>query len=218
VEITWLGYSCTRLRGRETSVLTDPLIPADRTAAQAMTADIVTISHSHPNHSSTKELPGKFRVLQGAGEYEIGGVFIQAVPAFHDAKGGKERGKNIIFRIDIDDLAVCHLGDLGHTLSSSQVEAIGTVHILLIPVGGHTTIDAAQAAEVASTLQPRIVIPMHYNNGAPGVGGLESVDRFCKEMGATGLKPQARANVTRTNLPAETQVLLLEQVTKGGTR
>jgi L-ascorbate metabolism protein UlaG (beta-lactamase superfamily) len=183
-----------------------------------MSAEIVTISHNHPNHSATKDLPGKFHVLKGPGEYEIGGVFIQAVSSFHDAKGGKERGKNIIFRIDIDDLAVCHLGDLGHTLSSSQVAAIGTVHILLIPVGGTTTIDAAQAAEVTSALQPRLVIPMHYNNGTPGVGGLESVDRFCKEMGATGLKPQTRANVTRTNLPAETQVLLLEQVTKGGAR
>jgi len=218
LEISWLGYAYFRLRGKEATILNDPFASNNVPASQRLTADIVTISHPHPNHNATGGLTGEYRLLEGPGEYEISGVFIQGVPTFHDEHGGKERGKNVVFRLDIDELAVCHLGDLGHILTSAQVEQIGNVDVLLVPVGGHTTINATQAAEVASLLQPRLVIPMHYNTGTPGTEALDPVDRFCKEMGATSLKPQPRVNVSRTNLPADMQVMLLEQSARGGAR
>jgi len=213
-----MGSACFRLRGKEAAIVTDPLFLGNNSVVPPLTADIVTISHHDPNHSHRESLTGNYHVLDGPGEYEIAGVFIAGVPTYHDSEGGKKRGKNVVFRLDIDDLSICHLGDLGHVPTSSQIETIGNVDILLVPVGGHTTIDATQAAEVASLLQPRLVIPMHYNNGAPGSDHLDTVERFCKEMGATSVKPQARANVTRNNLPADMQVMLFEQSTKGGGR
>lgn len=218
MEISWYGVACFRLRGKEATVVNDPPTPRNGAGAPKLSADVVTVSHQHAGHNYTAAISGEYRLLDGPGEYEVAGVFIQGVPSFHDEHQGKDRGKNVIFRLDLDDVSVCHLGDLGHTLSSGQAEAIGTVDVLLIPVGGKTTINGAQAAEVASLLEPRIVIPMHYNNGAPGASELETVDRFCKEMGAVGVKPQPRINVTRSNLPAMTQVVLLEQSTRGGAR
>ncbi len=218
MEITWLGTACFRLRGKEATIVNDPPTPQKGAAAAKLTADVVTVSHQHADHNYTDAISGEYRMLDGPGEYEVAGVFIQGVPSFHDDRQGKDRGKDVIFRFDVDDISVCHLGDLGHTLSSGQAEAIGTVDVLLIPVGGRTTINGAQAAEVASLLEPRIVIPMHYNTGAPGTEDFETVDRFCKEMGAAAVKPQPRVNVTRSNLPANTQVVLLEQSTRGGAR
>lgn len=218
MEITWLGSACFRLRGKEAAIINDPPTPRNGAAGAKLTADVVTVSHQHAGHNYTAVVSGDYRLLDGPGEYEVAGIFIQGVPSYHDELQGKDRGKNVIFRFDLDDVSVCHLGDLGHTLSSSQAEAIGTVDVLLVPVGGKSTINGAQAAEVASLLEPRIVIPMHYNNGAPGAEQLETVDRFCKEMGAAAVKPQPRINVTRSNLPANRQVVLLEQSARGGAR
>ena len=156
---------------------------------------------------------GNPRVLRGPGEYEISDVLITGVASFHDSKRGQERGRNTIYVIHMDDLVICHLGDLGHTLQEEQLEEVADADILLIPIGGHNTINATQAAEVISQVEPRIVIPMHYHTEASGSTrpDLEPLDKFCREMGVEAVNPQPKLVVTRSSLPQETQVVVLEQ-------
>jgi L-ascorbate metabolism protein UlaG (beta-lactamase superfamily) len=148
-------------------------------------------------------------VISGPGEYEIKGVFITGIPTFHDRRKGKVRGRNTVFLFEFDDLTICHLGDLGHVPTRSQVEALSEVDVLLIPVGSVTTINAAQAAEVVSLLEPKLVIPMHYKTKALK-SRLETVRKFLKEMGLEKLTPKESLKVTRKNLPEETQIVILD--------
>lgn len=209
MEITWLGHSCFRIRGREATVVTDPCPPSTGYTIGKPTAHIVTISHKHENHSYTKPVAGNPVLLDRPGEYEIEGAFVTGIRTFHDTKKGAERGLNVSFVIEMEDVRVCHLGDLGHTPTPEQVEEISGVGILLVPVGGHTTIDGATAAEIVNILEPAIVIPMHYKT--PAVKDqLDPVDRFLKELGAKDLEPQPKLTITRSSLPHETQVLLLD--------
>jgi L-ascorbate metabolism protein UlaG (beta-lactamase superfamily) len=205
VEVTFFGNSCFRLRGKEVAIVTDPYAPP--TGPAKLDADIVTVSHDHPGHNAVSAVAGEPRVLSGPGEYEIRGVLISGVATFHDAQQGKERGRNTVYVIQLDDLRLCHLGDLGHVLSSEQVDEIGTVDVLFIPARGHV-IDTAKAAEVVSQIEPNILVPMHYDG--PSGDGLESIEKFCHEMGLRQITPQPRLSVTRGGLPQETQVVVLE--------
>jgi L-ascorbate metabolism protein UlaG (beta-lactamase superfamily) len=211
MEITWLGHSCFRLRGKEVTVLTDPFGPQLGYTLGRVSAQIVTVSHDHPGHNNAAAVGGGPRVLRGPGEYEVQDVLVTAVASYHDAERGKRLGRNTIYLLHIDDLAVCHLGDLGHLLTDDQREEIGDVDILLVPVGGKNTINAAQAAEVISQLDPRMIIPMHYATAATEgkVEGLDPVDKFCREMGVEVVEPQPKLAVTRGNLPSEPQVIIL---------
>ncbi|MFQ5875176.1 MAG: MBL fold metallo-hydrolase, partial [Dehalococcoidia bacterium] len=157
MEITWYGHSCFRLRGKAATVVTDPYSGNYGYTLPRIRADIVTISHHHPDHDYARGIKGNPKVIEGPGEYEIRGVFITGIPTFHDRRRGRDRGSNTVFLFDIDDLRVCHLGDLGHVLDQSQVEALGDIDVLLIPVGSVYTINAAQAADVVSLLEPKIV-------------------------------------------------------------
>ncbi|MBC7249538.1 MAG: MBL fold metallo-hydrolase, partial [Anaerolineae bacterium] len=159
-------------------------------------------------HSSVAGVKGKPRVLNGPGEYEIGGVFITGIPTYHDNKKGSERGKNTAFLFEFNGLSICHLGDLGHIPTQSQAETLSQVDVLLIPVGGVTTINAAQAAEVVSLLEPRLVIPMHYKTPALSTK-LAPVSKFLKAMGLGKLPEQESLKITTSTLPEETQVVLL---------
>ena len=216
MELTWFGHSCFRLRGREATVITDPPSTALGYTPGRPQADIVTISHQHPGHNNTEFCTPPCRVISGPGEYEAAGVFITGVAAFHDDQDGKERGKNTIFAIAIDDVTVGHLGDLGHPLSAQLIEALGNVDVLLVPVGGQHTIDAAKAAELVAALEVKLVIPMHYRTAAAHTADLAPVERFLKEMGRAESAPQAKLNITRSSLPAETQVVVLEAVASRG--
>lgn len=209
MEIVWLGHSCFRIRGREATIVTDPCPPATGYAIGKPTADIVTISHRHGNHDYTKAVAGSPVVLDGPGEYEIHGAFITAVPTYHDDQKGSERGRNLAFIVEMEDIRVCHLGDLGHTPTAEQAEEMTGADILLVPVGGGTTIDGAKAAEVVSLLEARLVIPMHYRTEALK-DGLDPPDRFLKEMEVTSLEPQPKLSINRSNIPSETQVVLLD--------
>jgi L-ascorbate metabolism protein UlaG (beta-lactamase superfamily) len=209
MEITWLGHSCFRLRGKEAAVVTDP---CDKTTGYSIgrpQADVVTVSHDHAAHNQTGAVAGTPRVVQGPGEFEISGVLITGIPTFHDAKKGEELGKNVAYVIEIDDVRICHLGDLGHVPTSEQAEELSGVDILLAPVGGGTTLDATAAAETVSLLGPKLVIPMHYKT-ASSKGELQPVDRFLKEMAAGEPERQPKLSVTPSTLPAETKVLVLE--------
>ncbi|MFH1486677.1 MAG: MBL fold metallo-hydrolase [Chloroflexota bacterium] len=209
MEVTWLGHSCFRLKGKEAVLITDPFDTSLGYSLGKPSADIVTVSHPHPNHANVDGVGGTPHPVEGPGEYEISGVFISSIRTFHDDEGGRRLGKNTVYVIEMDDLRVCHLGDLGHVPSSQQVEEISPVDILLVPVGGVTTIGAAEAAETIGLLDPKIVVPMHYRTEAIGLD-LESPERFLKEMGLKELAPQPRLMVTKSNLPEVRQVILLD--------
>ena len=209
MDITWLGHSCFRLRGREVSIVTDPFGRGLGYPPPRLTADIVTVSHDHPNHNfvdAVQLTDKRLRRLDGPGEYEISGAMITGVATYRDKQKGKLHGKNTAYLVGVDDLSICHLGDLGHPLSPEQIEALKDADVLLVPVGGVCTIDAVEAVEVVSQLEPKLVIPMHY--GTPGVQ-LDSADRFCRELGVADLAVQPRLSITPGSLPDETQVVLL---------
>jgi len=213
MEIGWYGHSCFRLseRGMAT-VVTDPY---DNRAigygALKLKADIVTISHDAPGHNNAETVKGSSHVIRGPGEFEIGGVFITGVQtdAAGAAKKGREAPPNILYVFDYDGIAVAHLGDLRRVPSQAEVEALGTVNIALVPVGGGGGLNASTAAEVVSLLEPNLVLPMHYATPEARVP-LESLGKFLKEMGLGKQESQASLKVTRSSLPQEMRVVVLD--------
>ncbi len=196
------------IKGSQATVITDPFPPDLGYSLGKPTASIVTVSHQHPSHSYVQGIGGEPKKVQGPGEYEISGVLIIGVATYHDAEGGSKRGKNTVYLMEVDGISVCHLGDLGHVLTSEQVEEIGNVDVLLLPVGGVSTIDAAMAAEVIRQLEPKAVVPMHYKT--PVINReLDPVEKFLKEMGMELVEPRPKLSLTRTNLPTSTQVFVL---------
>jgi len=213
MDITFLGHSSFKLKGKTASVITDPYNSEVGLKFPKQQADIVTISHFHSDHNAADLVDGEHFLVSGPGEYEIKGIKIVGVNSFHDDKKGAERGKNIIFSFQIDGLRICHLGDLGQKeLGSEQIEEIGSVDILLVPVGGTYTIDASEAAKVAAALEPDIVIPMHYLE--PGLANkLDPADKFLKEMGVESPSIQTKISITKDKLPEEMAVILLQKGT-----
>lgn len=214
MDITYLGHSSFKLRGKLATIVTDPFgstvgIPFPKHTV----ADIVTISHGHEDHNAAGAVEGNPFVVGGPGEYEVKGVGIVGLGVFHDDAGGTKRGKNTIYRIELDGISIVHVGDLGHELDSSQVDSLDGVDILLVPVGGVYTIDAGQAAKVVHEIGPSVVIPMHYNRSGLDqkiFSSLAGVDAFLKEMGKTDVAPQPKFSVTKDKLPEEMQVVVLQ--------
>lgn len=210
MEITWYGHSCFRLTERGLStVVTDPY---DNTIIGyeplKLRADIVTVSHDAPGHNNTGAVKGASHVIGGPGEYEIGGVFITGVQTDSNGKKAVEAPRNTLYVFDYEGLTVAHLGDLRQVPSQAEVEALGTVHVALVPVGGGASLHAAKAAEVVSLLEPNIVIPMHYATKAARLQ-LDSLSKFMKEMGLTAHESVPSLKVTRSGLPDETHVVVL---------
>ncbi|HZT08272.1 MAG TPA: MBL fold metallo-hydrolase [Chloroflexota bacterium] len=207
VELTWIGHSCFRMRGRDATLVTDPCARASGYSVNRVTADVVTISNSHPNHSAVGELAGSPTVLDGPGEYEVQGIIVTGVRT----PAGKAPGtpRNTAYIISVDDITLCHLGDLASIPTTEQIELMKDVNVLLIPVGGHCTIGPSEAVEVISQIEPKLVVPMHYATDVSTVE-LEGVDRFLREMGLTQSEPQPRINVTHSSLPSEPTVVLLQ--------
>ncbi len=210
MNIQWLGHSCFRIEGSRSVVVTDPYSPSLGFLLGDLTANIVTISHQHPGHSYVQGVSGKPRLITSPGEYEISDVFILGVATFHDGERGKQRGKNTAYVIEADGVSIGHLGDLGHVLTAEQAEEIEHVDVLLLPVGGVTTINAPLAAQVVRQLEPKVVIPMHYKTPAMVDWELEPVDRFLKEIGVKEINPQPKLSLTKSNLPTSMQVYLLD--------
>lgn len=207
MEITWLGHGCFRLKGKESVVVMDPCPRSTGYNIGRQQATIVTVSHHHPEHSYLEAVTAQ-RILDAPGEYEIGGVMITGVRTWHDDRRGAQRGPNIVFVVELDEVRVCHLGDLGHVPTQEQTEALSDIDVLLVPVGGHSTIDAALASEVVSLLEPRLVVPMHYATEG-STAKLDRLDTFIKQMGVSP-SPQPKLALTKTTLPSETQVVVLE--------
>jgi len=209
MEISWLGHSCFRIKGSHVTLITDPYSPDLGYSLGKQNARIVTVSHQHPGHNHTAGIGDTVKEVAGPGEYEISGVLIIGMRTFHDDEKGQKRGKNTAYLIQIDEISICHLGDLGHVLTAEQIEELEDIDVLLLPVGGVSTIDAARAAEVVRQLEPKAVIPMHYKTEALK-RELAPVDTFLKEMGIKEIAPQPKLSFNRTNLPASTQVFLLD--------
>jgi L-ascorbate metabolism protein UlaG (beta-lactamase superfamily) len=208
LDVTWLGHGCFRLRGRGAAVVTDPFPPSIGLKLSRLEADLVTVSHEHANHNYTQVVREAYEI-HGPGEYEVAGISVIGVPTYHDAEKGAKRGPNTVYLIEIDDVRICHLGDLGHRLDDSEAEAISSPDVLLVPVGGRSAINAAQAAEVVRQLEPRFVVPMHY--AIPGLKlELDPIDRFLKEMGVTASEPQPKLSVQASSGEYETKVVVLE--------
>ena len=213
MDINWLGRSCFRIRGRQATIVTDPYSAEFGEMPGKPTARIVTVSHQHPSHCNVADVGDDPRAVSGPGEYEISGVLIVGVGTFHDDQRGAERGKNTVYLMDVDEVSLCHLGDLGHPLGAEHMEELESVDVLFVPVGGGSTINGSAAAAIVRQLEPRLVVPMHYRTGT-GTGtagsGLAPVEDFLKEMGLKGVEPQPKLTVTRSNLPLTTQVVVLD--------
>ncbi len=164
MEITWYGHSCFRLTERNmATVVTDPYdYKSIGYFPLKLKADIVAISHDAPGHNNSEAVKGASHVIRGPGEFEIGGVFITGVQTDGNTGKKKEQTRNTLYVFDYDGLNVAHLGDLRQVPSQAEIEALGTVNVVLVPVGGGGGLNAAKAAEVISLLEPNIVIPMHY--------------------------------------------------------
>ena len=169
VLVKWWGHACFEIRSQVT-VITDPhdgkSVNMD---APAVKADIILVSHGHDDHASGKEAVGKrgSKILDHAGSFEESGVKINGIDFFHDDAKGAKRGKNTVFTFELDSIRFAHLGDLGHILTELEVEKIGAIDVLMIPVGGKYTIDSTAATMIVNKMKPRIAIPMHYR--VPGL-------------------------------------------------
>jgi L-ascorbate metabolism protein UlaG (beta-lactamase superfamily) len=215
MEITWYGHSCFRLTERNyATVVTDPFdSKAIGYDALKLRSDIVTVSHDAPGHNNPDAVKGTSHVIDGPGEFEIGGVFITGVQSDSGASGKKrskdDSPRNTIYVFDYDGITVAHLGDLRQTPTQSEIESLGTVNVVLVPVGGGGGLNAAKAAEIISLIEPNLVIPMHYATPATKVS-LDSLNKFIKEMGLTKPATQPSLKVTRSSLPNETHVVVLD--------
>jgi len=210
MEIHWYGHSCFRLTERKmATVVTDPY--DSRVVGYGplnLRGDIVSISHDDGGHNMISAVKSKPRVIKGPGEFEIGGVFITAVQT-NGSKRNKDEMRNILCVFDYSGVTVAHLGDIRRVPSQSQVEALGTVNIALVPVGAGNGLNAAKAAEVVSLLEPGIVIPMQYKT-QKSKGELDSLDKFIKEMGLSNVEPEPSLKITKSAVPTETKVVVLD--------
>lgn len=185
MNVKWLGRACFLLESaRGLHVLTDPFDDTVGYPPPNITVDVVTVSHQHFDHNAVELLPGNPVVVEGDGNHIARGIAFKGIATYHDQEQGALRGPNTVFVFEIDLIRICHLGDLGHLLSAEQVQAIGRVDLLLIPVGGTYTIDAEEAYEIVSALKPRTVVPMHYkaNERETRISGEEPFTRLFPDV------------------------------------
>ena len=209
-DIQYLGHGSVRLRGKEGVIVTDPFAGSDMLENGKVTADVVTLSGTDPRRSNTQTVdPAGERVfvIDGPGEYEVGGVMINGTRTYRDGVRGAERGRNTVYVLRLDEVVFCHLGDLGHELDTHQIEEIGTIDVLFVPA--YSTLTPAQLTEAISAIEPRMVIPL-YDEPA-------QLERLAHELGAKEWEAQAKLTVTSATLPAEgeeTRVIILQPISK----
>lgn len=209
--ITWQGHSCFKLQDKVgtdgITLVTDPYGKECGLKMPSFEADIITVSHDHADHNNVSALRGTPFIIDCPGEYDIKDVLIEGIDSFHDEKNGDERGHNTIYRIEIDDISITHLGDLGSALTDAQIEKLAGTDILLIPVGGKYTLDAKKAVEVISQIEPRIIIPMHYKTEGLAYD-LDPLDKFVKEIGLTPTYEE-KLKISKKDLPQEEMELVV---------
>lgn len=209
--INWYGHNCFRIESGEIVVVTDPFPKKIGLKSFQGKADIVTVSHDHWEHNNISAIKGTPFIITGSGEYEIKKIIIRGIPSFCDKVKGKDRGLNTIYLIQVGQIRICHLGDLGHLLEDDQLEKIGQVDILMIPVGGIFTIGPDEAPKVINQIEPRIVIPMHYQLPRLKLDAkIAPVEKFLKEMGISP-KSVERLIVKKKDLvQEETEVVVIK--------
>jgi len=211
-KISWAGQACFQIsisnsKNHSAQIVIDPFEEKIGLKVPRFSADILLITHEHSDHNNVKAVKPAGTtapfLISGPGEYEVKGVFIKGIPAFHDDSQGKERGKTTIYTIEAEDMKFCHLGDLGQSqLTDEQLEEIGSVDILMIPVGGVYTITGQEAQKIISQIGPKIVIPMHYQ--LPHLKmKLDDVKKFLKVVGKNSIVPQEKFQVKQSSLPKE---------------
>jgi L-ascorbate metabolism protein UlaG (beta-lactamase superfamily) len=215
VRLKWLGHSAFQLTAADgTSVITDPYVPGSFSGAIGYrpireTADAVTVSHHHHDHDGVSHLSGKPKVFEGKGTFKAGSVGIIGFETFHDTSEGAGRGRNTVFVFEADGLRICHCGDLGHVLTAEQAAAIGKVDVLLVPVGGTFTVDAAAAHEVAEQLAARVTVPMHYKTEKLGFD-IAGIDDFVQGVANVKRVGAAEVEVSADQLPPVPEIWVLE--------
>lgn len=206
--LNWFGQSCFRLEGKDTSLLIDPFSKEIGLKPPKIKDQIVLVTHEHYDHNNVEEAEKETMIIRNPGEYESKGVYVQGIPSFHDKVQGAERGPNTIYVIKWEEMTICHLGDLGQEkLDDHQVDLIGAVDILFIPVGGKYTINYKEAVGVVGQIEPKIIIPMHYK--VPGLTvDIDPVEKFIKEMGLT---PETidKFKINKKSLPQEETKLVV---------
>ncbi|MEK7567147.1 MAG: MBL fold metallo-hydrolase [Patescibacteria group bacterium] len=206
--ITYYGLSCFKISSGEFILAFDPPSKKSSFKSPRFRADAVLISHAHVDHSGHDQISGKENAapvkIDGPGEYEIRGVDISGIPSWHDEANGKKLGSNTIYSAELENIKICHLGDFGEKeLRNETLEAIGPVDILFLPIGGKTVIDAEAASKIANQLEPKIIIPMHYEKKELAV--------FLKESGIESSKPEEKLTVKKKELAEDkTRVVILK--------
>lgn len=213
--IEWLGHSSFLIvSSHGKKIITDPYQAGAyqgtfRYAPIRISADIVTVSHQHADHNGAAELPNHFEIVSRAEEHTLHGIKIKGVKSAHDDQAGTVKGANVIFVIEIDGMRVCHLGDLGHVLNAQQVEQIGHVDVLLIPVGGYYTIGPSQADQVIKQLKPKIAIPMHYKTDKVDFP-IMPVSEFIRDKDNVQIREGSKFETLKEQLPDETIIIVLQ--------
>ena len=216
MNIFWQGQSFFQItilpkKNSQVNLAVDPFSEEIGLRPPKLEADILLITHDHNDHNNVKVVAGSPFLISGPGEYEIKGVFIQGIPAWHDNSQGKESGENTIYTIEAEEMRLCHLGDLGQReLTSEQLEKIGQVDILMIPVGGVYTISAKEVIKVMAQIEPKIIIPMHYQ--IPKLKTkLDGLDKFLKTMGIKSIEPQNKLSIKKKDIsPEEVKIIILK--------
>ena len=213
--IKYFGHSCFKIETKpffknlanKLDVFFDPFDEAIGLKPPKENANLVMISHNHSNHSNKKTLKGDFFTIDNPGEYTYHGISINGILSYHDDEKGEKRGLNTIFTAESEKVKYCHLGDIGHILSKIQVEKIGEVDVLFVPVGGKFTTDAKQAKENINQIEPKIVIPMHYAEENKNIEELQNKEEFYKTMGSEPAEVTNKLNLTANSLPETMQII-----------
>ncbi len=217
MNINWYGQSCFQIsssqgKNNHVSILIDPFEESiGLRLPRKLEADVVLITHNHLDHNNVKAVSGQPFIASGPGEYDIKGICIQGIPAFHDNAQGKERGRTTIYTLEAEEIKLCHLGDLGQKeLTPEQLDKIGEVDILMLPVGGFFTIDAQEAIKIMAQIEPKIIIPMHYR--IPNLNiKLDDLDKFLKIVGVKKIEPLSKLFIKEKDLPKEEVKIIVLQ-------
>jgi len=214
--INWKGQSCFQIstspiKNGAVSIAIDPFDQSVGLRIPKLQADILLATHDHKDHNNDKAVDGDYLLINGPGEYDVKEISIQGIPSFHDNNQGKDRGTNTIYTIESEEIRICHLGDLGQKeLTTDQIEKIGDVDILMIPIGGTYTIDSAEAVKIMSQIEPRIIIPMHYHLPKLKIK-LDGIDKFLKALGIKKVESLPKLSIKKKDISSETvKIIQLE--------